>query len=327
MSKKMKQFIMALLVMVMSLSILAVPAAAAEYETGDLTPSIPVEIQIDPHYVPAEKETYEIKVTPDSSSFPMPADCSNGIYKIKGAGKGSLDFEFKDLGVYTYEIRQVDRDSQDDCYEDDAIYDLTVYVINENPDNPSAGGRVTVVDLRLRGDNSAEKPSGVLFVNKYAKPVTVGLHATKIYNNKTPKTDLFEFMLKDGNGNLIETVSNVGRDVTFTPKVYDKVGTYTYKISEVIGKRAAVIYDKSVYTVTVDITRDIENKGDYEASVTYKKGGRVIDAEDLIFVNKSKTGGNPFTGDQFRLVLWSSIMVGSLIAIVVLLFVWKKRKK
>lgn len=326
MSKKMKQFIMALLVVVMSVSILAVPAAAA---TNDLTAKIPVEIQIDPHYVPAEKETYEIKVTPDSSDFPMPSGGSNGIYKITGAGSMDLEFTFPGLGVYTYEISQVDRDSQDDCYEDDIVYEMLVYVLNEDPENPSNGGIIIYrVILRPKGStDEADKLDKAVFVNKYAKPVTVGLHATKIYNNKTPKTDLFEFMLKDGNGNLIETVSNVGRDVTFTPKVYDKVGTYTYKISEVIGKRTAVIYDKSVYTVTVEVDRKIDLEGDYTANVTYKKGGRVIDAEDLIFVNKSKTGGNPFTGDQFRLVLWSSIMVGSLIAIVVLLFVWKKRKK
>ena len=116
MSKKMKQFIMALMVIVMSVTILAVPAAAEGY-----TASIPVEVRIDPNYIPAEKDTFEIQVTPGSTDFPMPAGCSNGIYKIVGAGKGSLDFTLPGLGVYTYEISQVDRDRNDDCYVDDAV--------------------------------------------------------------------------------------------------------------------------------------------------------------------------------------------------------------
>lgn len=322
MSKKMKQFIMALMVIVMSVTILAVPAAAEGY-----TASIPVEVRIDPNYIPAEKDTFEIQVTPGSADFPMPAGCSNGVYKIVGAGKGSLDFTLPGLGVYTYEISQVDRDRNDDCYVDDAVYDLTIYVINENTANPSQGDIVVQVTLKLRGDKNDPKPEEVLFVNKYAKPVQAAFAATKIYNNKTPKTDLFDFQLKNAKGELLQTVSNVGKNVNFKPIVFDEEGVYTYTISEVLNTRPGVIYDESVYKVTVTVTRDIANKGNYEAKVTYEKSDKIVEADDVQFVNKSKTGGNPFTGDLFRMGLWLSVMVISLVGILVLLVMWFKNKK
>lgn len=326
MSKKMKQFIMALMVIVMSVTILAVPAAAEGY-----TASIPVEVRIDPHYVPDQKDTFEIKVTPGSADFPMPAGCSNGVYKIVGDDKGSLDFTLPGLGVYTYEISQVDRDRNDNCYVDSAVYDLTIYVINENAANPSQGGIVVQVTLKLRGDKNDPKPEEVLFVNKYAKPITVELAAKKTYNSKTPKTGLFDFVLKDAAGTTLETVSNVGKNVTFKSFVYDKAGTYVYEISEVNDKRPGVIFDKSVYTVTVEVFRDTNDQGDsigdYKAEVTYTKNDKTVEADDVVFVNKSKTGGNPFTGDLFRMGLWISVMAISLVGILVLLVMWFKNKK
>ena len=327
MSKKMKQLIMALLVIVMSVTILAIPAAADTKYTA----SIPVEVRIDPNYDPAVEETFEILVTPGSADFPMPANCSNGIYKIVGADTGSLDFTLPGLGVYTYEISQVDRDSKDDCYEDDSVYDLTIYVVNENAANPSQGGIVVQVTLKLRGDKNDPKPEEVLFVNKYAKPITVELAAKKTYNSKTPKTGLFDFVLKDAAGTTLETVSNVGKNVTFKSFVYDKAGTYVYEISEVNDKRPGVIFDKSVYTVTVEVFRDTNDQGDsigdYKAEVTYTKNDKTVEADDVVFVNKSKTGGNPFTGDLFRMGLWLSVMAISLVGILVLLVVWFKNKK
>lgn len=327
MSKKMKQFIIALLVLVMSISILAVPAAAATSDTPQVT--IPVSIKLN-GTLPENPDGFTIRVEAEDASCPLPEGGADGIYETtikceKGdsEAKKNLVFNFDKLGVYSYIITQIGCENTD-CYHDKvSSYTLTISVVNAK--DPSQGKFDYYVALRPEGAPVDDKLAEIIFTNKYANPVEIALHATKLYNNKTPKTGRFDFRLKDANGKVIETVSNVGKDVTFTPIVYDKVGTYTYKISEVIGDRPSVIYDKSVYTVTVDVTRDIENEGDYEATATYKKGSTVVD--EAKFFNKSITAGNPFTGDQFRLVLWSSIMVGSLIAIVVLLFVWKKRKK
>jgi len=257
----------------------------------------------------------------------MPEGASGGIYEItiKGNGSENLVFNYDKLGIYTYTITQIGCDN-DDCYHDKvSTYELTVSIVNA--ENPAEGRFDCHVALRPEGAPKNDKRDEIIFTNKYAAPAQVIFSATKIYNNKTPKTGLFEFVLKNGNGKVLETVSNVGKDVTFSPIVFDKVGTYTYKISEVIGNRAAVIYDKSIYTATVSVTRDVENEGDYVAAVTYKKGSKVIDADAVKFINRSETGGLPFTGDQFRMALWGGLMVGSLVAIVVLLIIWKKRKK
>ena len=327
MSKKMKRFVMMLLVVVMSVSILAVPAAA---DTKEYTASIPVEIQIDPHYVPVVKDTYKINVTPDKASYPMPEGGVDGVYDLtipNNASKGTrnLEFTFSGLGEYTYEISQNDCDNNGDCYEDKSVYTLKIDVLNEVPSNPSAGGVVVKVVMKLKDVVTDEKPETALFVNKYAKPVEVPFSASKIYNNKTPKTKLFYFDLKDSNGKNIESVYNVGKDVMFTPIVFDKVGTYTYTITEEQDTRSGVIFDKSVYTITVVVDRDIDAEGDYTAEVTYQKNGYSCKENDLVFINKSITGGNPLTGDPFQMILWVSVMAFSLAGLVVLVSVRTKR--
>ena len=85
---KMKQFITAMLVLVMSVSILAVPASA---ETEALTAKINVAVKID-GYQPEQKDTYEIHVVPGSSNFPMPSGGEGGVYKILGQGTKELVF-------------------------------------------------------------------------------------------------------------------------------------------------------------------------------------------------------------------------------------------
>lgn len=318
---KMKQLILVMLVLVMSVSILAVPVSA---EAEALTAKINVEVKID-GYQPDQKDTYEIHVTPDSSSFPMPSGGENGVFKILGAGTRELEFHYQGLGVYTYTITQGDC-GNDDCHHDNSVYHLTVYVLNAK--NPTADNRFDVIAvLKLAGGDDADKPETALFTNKYAKPAEITLSALKTYNGKAPKTNQFDFRLRDGSGKTIETVSNVGKNVTFTPIVFDKVGTYTYKMSEIIGDKVYMIYDKSIYTATVVVTRDVEKQGDYEAAVSYKKGTKACDADDLIFVNKSQTGGLPFTGDSFRLTMWISIMVISLAGMILLSVVWLKNRK
>lgn len=323
MSKKMKQFMMALLVIVMSVSILAVPAAAA---TDAPTAVIPVSVVLNGTQ-PSTPDDFVIRVEAADASCPVPEGGADGVYEttIQGAGSKDLVFDFDGLGVYSYTITQVGCDNTD-CYHDAvSTYHLTVYVVNAED---TTNGRYDVlVSLIPDGASEDDKRDEIIFTNKYADPVEVPLTAKKIYNGKTPKTGLFDFRLWDSKNKVIETVHNVGKNITFTTLVFDKEGTYTYEISEVIGKRPGVIYDESVYTVTITVTRDVENQGDYEATVTYKKNGKPVAAKDLVFINTSKTGGNPMTGDQFRLVLWTSIMAGSLIAVVILLIIWKKRKK
>lgn len=318
---KMKQFITAMLVLVMSVSILAVPASA---ETEALTAKINVAVKID-GYQPEQKDTYEIHVVPGSSNFPMPSGGEGGVYKILGQGTKELVFNYQGLGVYTYTITQ-GTCGNGDCYHDESVYYLTVYVLNA--EKPTAEHRFDVIAvLKLDGGNDADKPETALFTNKYAKPAEITLTATKTYNGKTPKTNQFDFRLRDGSGNTLETVSNVGKNVTFSPIVLDETGTYTYKISEVTGDRSYIIYDKSIYTATVVVTRDVEKQGNYEAAVRYQKGTKACDADDLIFVNKSETGGLPFTGDTFRLTMWVSIMGISLTGVLVLAAIWLKKRK
>lgn len=322
MSKKMKQFMMMLLVLVMSISALAVPAAAA---TNNPSAVVPVQIQLSGTQ-PTTPDEFVIRVTAANTSFPLPAGGANGVYEttIQGAGSVDLVFNFSKLGVYSYTITQIGCDNAD-CYHDEvSTYDLTVHVTNAL--DPSAGRYDVSVVLHPQGAAESEKLDGILYNNRYASFVKVQFGAVKTYNNRTPRSGSFYFQLKDKDGDVIETVSNVGKKVNFTPIVFDKAGTYTYTMSEYVDNRPAVIYDKSVYTIRVKVASDREKQGDYYADVSYWKNGRPCDEDDLIFANKSVTEV-PFTGDTFRMTLWISIMVISLAGVVVLGVVYLKKHK
>lgn len=70
------------------------------------------------------------------------------------------------------------------------------------------------------------------------------------------------------------SVSRDGKAV-FEPFVYDKVGTYTYRIKEIVGDDPDIRYDSTVVTAIVSITDD--GKGALHASVKYQDAVNGID--------------------------------------------------
>ena len=70
------------------------------------------------------------------------------------------------------------------------------------------------------------------------------------------------------------SVSRDGKAV-FDPFVYDKVGTYTYRIKEIVGDDPDIRYDSTVVTAIVSVVDD--GKGALHASVTYRDTANGID--------------------------------------------------
>ena len=114
---------------------------------------------------------------------------------------------------------------------------------------------------------------------------TVTLYAAKTVNGEKAVGNDYSFQLKDAAGTVLQTVKNSNGNILFDTLRYTDAGTHTYTISEVNDGAEGVTYDKSVYTVTVNVTEDvIEN---CKAEVTYQKDGKAFEGT-MVFANKSE---------------------------------------
>ena len=101
-----------------------------------------------------------------------------------------------------------------------------------------------------------EKPTEKRVVNI---PVKVEFNFTKKLEGRALKAGEFTFVLKDKDGNVIETVSNDAEGkIKFSALEFKRgqEGTYIYHVEEVKGTEAGVEYDKMVATVGVTVTKD-----------------------------------------------------------------------
>ena len=101
-----------------------------------------------------------------------------------------------------------------------------------------------------------EKPTEKRVVNI---PVKVEFNFTKKLEGRALKAGEFSFVLKDKDGNVIETVSNDAEGkIKFSALEFKRgqEGTYIYHVEEVKGTEAGVEYDEMVATVGVTVTKD-----------------------------------------------------------------------
>ena len=313
MMNTMKRFALVLCLVALCVSLLGVSALAVSYDP--VTTTIPVEIALS-GYLPEVPDTFKIQVTAEDPTFPMPEGAADGKYVMDMMGNATADFSitFDKHGVYTYTVEQLDIGNED-CYQDTHTYKVVAQVVN-NED--FTGFSLIVVVYR---DDQNEKREDIIFENRYAMPTEVQVAATKTMDGKTPKDGAFQFELVDADGVAVQTVTNLGSDVIFEPIVCNKIGSTTYTLREVVGSNKKIIYDKTEYTVTVDVTKD--DNGDYVGSVSYLKGESALMGTPA-FANKTKPIV-PNTGENANIMLWGGVMVVALVAIVILLIVMKKK--
>ena len=168
---------------------------------------------------------------------------------------------------------------------------------------------------------------------------TYTLTADKTLNGK--KANGFTFEVKDANGTVVATTSAKSGKITFPTFRYDAEGTYTYTVSEVAGTNSNVIYDDSVYTLTVTVSKDgeelvaactgLEKDGEAVESIRFENtydGERFYDDdEEELFEEDIPLGGldAPETGDAG--MLWALTAAVSGMGLVGLNFFPKKRKE
>ena len=114
------------------------------------------------------------------------------------------------------------------------------------------------------------------------------IRAKKVLEGGTFKKGQFSFALKDSDGRVLQTVTNdAGGNVSFNVD-YNKVGTYTYTISEVEPRGAIdhvkdhITYDTTPRKVTVEVTNGADQ---LNAVVTYNDGSQ----DPPTFTNKYST--------------------------------------
>ena len=151
----------------------------------------------------------------------------------------------------------------------------------------TASQTVHQYDPTKKSVEKPEKPTETRVVNI---PTKVEFEFTKKLEGRPLKDGEFSFVLKDKDGNVIETVTNdADGKIKFSALTFKRgeEGVYTYTVEEVKGTEEGVTYDTMVATVTVTVAKD----------------GKVLTAvaglpEDTEFNNKVTPPNTPNTPPQ-----------------------------
>lgn len=183
-------------------------------------------------------------------------------------------------GTHTYTLREACPNALG-LYKG-VTYDGTTYtVVTTVSDN---GDGTLTATHKLEGTTESAG-----FTNKYhAMPTQISIGAIKVLEGRELKKDEFSFKLV---GKDIEsTVTNdADGKINFDKFEYDEPGTHAYTISEVKGDEVGMTYDKSVFTVTVNVVDDGE--GNLKANVAFTKGDKSV--EGIVFNNTYKKPETP----------------------------------
>ena len=208
------------------------------------------------------------------------------------------------VGVYDYILRQRQRDAPD-CVYDSQTYRLRLILTSGEDEAPEAAALIY-------GQEGSKQPE-VLFRNRWPDQVAVNLKAQKTLDGETPADGRFSFRLLKEDGSLVEEQKNTGRNIAFSTLYFEREGTYTFFLKEVTGTEGKIQYDRTVYTVTVEIK-------DGQAQITYLRNGKPYTGTPA-FANYTDTG-SPKTGDTVG--SWTAVLAVSTAGLAMLL---KKRRQ
>ena len=163
----------------------------------------------------------------------------------------AVTYTSDDLGEHSYTVREVAGEAHGVTY-DKSVYAVKVNVTDNHDGTLSA---------------KASSDGAIVFKNSYAAdPTSVSFSATKVLDGSELKDGQFSFVLKDNEGNELQTARNAADGtVSFQPVEFAGPGTHTFTISEVNDDQANVTYDDASYQLTVNVTDDGE--GHLSASV------------------------------------------------------------
>ena len=186
------------------------------------------------------------------------------VATAKNAADGTVTFkeiEFETAGDYTYTI------TEKAGSEKGVTYDTAKHEVKVNVTDNGQGQLVSTVT-----DNNPT------FTNTYkAAPAKIAIEAKKVLNGKELEIDEFEFELKEDDKVVATAKNAAGGLIRFSEISYSTAGVYNYTITEKVGNKLGVTYDKTEHPVTVEVKDN--GSGQLVATVT---------SETPVFVNDYK---------------------------------------
>ena len=186
------------------------------------------------------------------------------VATAKNAADGTVTFkeiEFETAGDYTYTI------TEKAGSEKGVTYDTAKHEVKVKVTDNGEGKLVAAVT----GNNPT-------FTNTYkAAPAKIAIEAKKVLNGKELEIDEFEFELKEGDKVVATAKNAAGGLIRFSEISYSTAGVYNYTITEKVGNKLGVTYDKTEHPVTVEVKDN--GSGQLVTTVT---------SETPVFVNDYK---------------------------------------
>ena len=218
-------------------------------EPVEVTPE--VEKQLEGRVLANGEFTFKLKEVQPNKSLPAHEETVTN----KADGKATFSkLTFNKVGTYTYTITETP--GSDANVEYDAMTVTMTVNVTEN----AQGELQATVKYSAEGGFKSSADDKV-FNNYVVAPVKTKFDFTKKLAGRELKDGEFKFVLKDANGQEVETVTNkADGTVTFTELSFDnsKVGTHTYTVEEVIpaAKEAGMVYDTMKATITVEVAKN-----------------------------------------------------------------------
>ncbi|MFI3083288.1 Spy0128 family protein [Streptococcus sp. 2022WUSS135] len=187
----------------------------------------------------------------DEFEFVLKNKANEEVATAKNDKDGNVKFKeltFDKAGTYTYTISEKNGGTTDKGVTYDGKTITATVTVTDNGSG----------ELSAAVSYSDETP----FNNTYAVSATrAELAVKKTLTGRELKEDEFEFVLKNEANEEVATAKN-GKDgnVKFKELTFDKAGTYTYTVTEVVGGDTAIIYDSLEIKITVIVTDDGEGK-------------------------------------------------------------------
>lgn len=262
MKKSLKRLTTLLIFMILCLTIGSPAVLAAENPTLELGVTVKLSGTL-----PTAPEDFLIKLAADEIGNPMPEATLNGVYTMTVTGAGTATFPemtFSKVGIYKYRIWQ-QPGSDPNGYYDSTIYHLNVLITN------AEGGGLEITSLLYKNEETDKSPD-VIFDNHYANPAVVRFTAEKLLDEDIPDDNQFTFILMDEEETVLQTKRNLGKDVIFDEIAIRETGIKVYYLREEKGSDSFILYDSSVYKITIDVSKN--QTGDYVAMTTIELEGQ-----------------------------------------------------
>ncbi|CYU21649.1 LPXTG-motif cell wall anchor domain-containing protein [Streptococcus suis] len=187
----------------------------------------------------------------DEFEFVLKNEANEEVATAKNDKDGNVKFKeltFDKAGTYTYTVTEKNGGTTDKGVTYDGKTITATVTVTDNGSG----------ELSAAVSYSDETP----FNNTYAVSSTrAELAVKKTLTGRELKEDEFEFVLKNEANEEVATAKNdKDGNVKFKELTFDKAGTYTYTVTEVVGGDTAIIYDSLKIKVTVVVTDDGEGK-------------------------------------------------------------------